>query len=434
MPINSAEKKKYDYFISYSNADSDKVEPIVELMSGEYKAKCWFQLYNSKHEYVEEIISGIENSSAFIVFISKYSALSNNVLNEIHYALSWADSHPDYTILPVVIDNDGFDINDEKYRKVRFYLNRFNMLFLKFGVELNELVIQIFGQTNFVIEQDILRKSLYHTSESEAKRLKAQNEILKKAVDDIFPPLVTPKSVILDVGCAGGDNIVLRLSELEYGRLLGVDIDPAQIALANKNYGSDKNEFIQCDITDDSFYDVLQDSLEKYEVSGFDLIHVSAVLLHQTEPVKILRVLRRFLKSSGHLFIQDEDDGANIVYPNYSFFNKAFTIWLDSKESGDRFCARKIPAYLKEAGYHSVSLKKCGISNIDVTPDEQEPFWDIYFNYKLWEAVEEDLFYNPKSTQKLLDEYIADYEKRHTEYAEGKIFIQLGFLFYVAKK
>ncbi len=435
MGIKSSEKREYDYFISYSNADAKIVEPIIEIMEKEYSAKCWFQLHNSKSEYIEEIIKGIENSHVFIIFVSSHSAVSNNVLNEIHYALGWADSHPEYKILPIVVDENGFNINDDINRKIRFYLNRFNMLFYKIGDDKETLINQIFEQTSFEVEKHILRESLYHSTETEAKRLRAQNEILKKASNDIFAALVNEKSVILDVGCASGTNIILRLEDLNYRHLFGIDIDSAQIAKATEFYGNDKNTFAACDITGEYFDDVLQEYLESIDSSGFDVIHISAVLLHQTEPIKILKTLRRFLKSSGHIFIQEEDDGANIVHPNSAFFDRAFAIWLDSKESGDRYCARKMPSYLKEAGYRTVSLKKCGIANIDLLPEEQEPFWDIYFNYHLWEALEEeDFFYNYKKTMKLVDEYALDYDKRFEEFMAGKIFIQLGFLFFVAKK
>ncbi len=404
------------------------------MMLREYKAKCWFQMYNSKQEYVEEIIRGIENSRVFVIFVSQHSALSNNVLNEIHYALDWADTHEEYQVLPVVISEDGFDLSDSMYRKMRFYLSRFNMLVLDPAEEKKDIVMQIFEQTGFEMAEDTLKESFYHTSDIEAQRLQSQNEILKKASNDIFETLVSERSVILDVGCARGDNIMLRLEGIPYRRLLGVDIDPQQIERAKASYGSEKNDFQVCDITADAFYDLLQEYLDSIDVSGFDLIHVSAVLLHQTEPVKILKTLKRYLKSTGHLFIQEEDDGANLVHPHSSFFDNAFDIWLDSKESGDRYCARKIPAYLKDAGFKTVSLKRCGISNIDLTPEEQDPFWDIYFNYHLWEALEEDLFYNFSATKKRIDEYIAQYDTRHEEYLAGNIFIQLGFLFFVAKK
>ena len=44
------------------------------------------------------------------------------------------------------------------------------------------------------------------------------------------------------------------------------------------------------------------------------------------------------------------------------------------------------------------------------------------------------MFYNPVKTNRMIEEYKAEYDARKEEYDEGKIFLQLGFLFFVAKK
>lgn len=180
--------------------------------------------------------------------------------------------------------------------------------------------------------------------------------------------------------------------------------------------------------------DILEDYMERNDIIGFDVIHISAVLLHLDDPLDLLRRLRRYLKKTGVLFIQDEDDGANIVYPNSKFFNRAFEIWADSEESGDRFCGRKIPSYLSAAGYKYCNLAKCGVSNTALSKDQHSALWDIYFNYHLWLAVEENMFRNPNKTAKLLNDYIAEYDTYKKAYDDGEIFIQLGFMFFLARK
>ena len=66
--------------------------------------------------------------------------------------------------------------------------------------------------------------------------------------------------------------------------------------------------------------------------------------------------------------------------------------------------------------------------------DKQSAFWDIYFNHYLWLAADEDMFYHLPETNKLLAEYKSMYENYKKQYDEGKIFIQLGFFFYIARK
>lgn len=424
----------YDFFISFSNSDLELVSSIVNVIEGQYGAKCWFQEKDSRAEFVEAIMDGIEKSDAFIIFVSPASANSYFVLNEINHAVEWKHSHEDYKIVPVFIGPEGTDIGDAVYKKIRFFLGRLNMCFYKPSEPLEALVRKIFDQAEYEVVGEKLHRSLYHTSESEAKRLNAQNEILCDFSREYFKEYVRPQHHILDVGCADGESIMMRLSGIEYAGLLGVDIDGAQVERATASFGSEKNRFVACDVVSDEFDDAVNDYLESNELIGFDIIHVSAVLLHQSDPVKILHILKRFLKKSGYIFIQEEDDGANLVYPDSKFFERAFAIWADSKESGDRHCGRKIPSYLAAAGYKRLVLTKCGVSSAGLSGEKLSAFWDIYFNYHLWLALEENVFYNIAKTNKLLAEYKAEYDEKKKEYDEGKIFIQLGFMFFIAQR
>lgn len=236
------------------------------------------------------------------------------------------------------------------------------------------------------------------------------------------------------MGCANGNYILSHLQGRQYKGLLGIDIDSGLTDIATESYGSEKNVFVGCDALSTEIDVVLSDYLEDKEALGFDLIHISAMLLHVTEPVKLLQVLRRYLKRSGQLFIQDEDDGANVVHPTSRFFDLVFKIWEYSKGSGDRHCARKIPSYLAEAGYSNVRLAKCGVSTPGMNSEQKSALWDMYFNHHLWLAAEEDMFYHIDETNKLLEEYKSIYEEYKEQYDKGNIFIQLGIFFFIAQK
>lgn len=425
---------KHDFFISFSNQDVKIVSKIVDIMDNIYHAKCWFQTKDSKAEFVPAIIEGIENAKTFLVFVSPDSSKSFYVLNEINRAIEWKQEHDDYTILPIVIGPEDIAFTDPAYSQIRFCLGRINMLFLHQMPSIEHLVLKIFEQTGYEIADEELRESLYYVNELEAIRLKSQNEIMKDFSKEFFDSAVNQDSLILDVGCASGNYIMSQLEGRQYKGLLGIDSDETQTNNATELYGSEKNQFLRCDALSDELDDVLDDYLADVEERGFDLIHISSLILHIAEPVKLLRLLRRYLKKDGQLFIQDEDDGANVVYPNSKFFDLAFKIWADSKESGDRHCARKIPAYLAEAGYKRVRLAKCGVSNPGMDSEHQSAFWDIYFNHHLWVAAEEDMFYNLKETSKWLEEYKSLYDEYKKQYDDGNIFIQLGFFFFIAQK
>ena len=425
---------EYDFFISYSNADINVVTKIVQMIENDYGARCWFQEKDSKAEFIDAIMEGIEKARVFILFISENSANSYYVLNEVNHAIECMGQIEDYRIVPVIIDKNNPEIASPVYKKIRFYLGRLNVLSAVKESSTDSLVTKIFEQADYIPRDKALHQSLYHSSVIEEERLRAQNEILCEFSQEFFCELVKPEFLILDVGCASGENIIAHLRDLKYSKLLGVDIDSEQVAKAVKFYGNDKNSFMTADISSEEFADVLEEYLEENGAIGFDLIHISAVLLHLQYPVKVLKTLKRYFKKNCYLFIQDEDDGANLVYPMSGFFKRAFDIWEDSEESGDRSCGRKIPSYLTAAGYKQICLAKCGVSSAGLSGERAIALWDIYFNYKLWLAVEENMFRNPIKVQNLLNEYSKEYDKIYEEYKEGKIFIQLGFLFFIAKK
>lgn len=62
--------KKYDLFISYSRADFDEVNALVERLKEEIPGlTCWFDItgIESASEFEEKIISAISNSSCQII-------------------------------------------------------------------------------------------------------------------------------------------------------------------------------------------------------------------------------------------------------------------------------------------------------------------------------------------------------------------------------
>lgn len=130
MDSNKDIEIKYDFFISFSNKDVELVSKIVNIIQNIYNAKCWFQIKDSKAEFVDAIIEGIENAKAFIVFVSPDSANSYYVLNEVSHAMEWKQEHEDYKVLPVVISPENVTYSDPVYKRIRFYLGRLNMIFL----------------------------------------------------------------------------------------------------------------------------------------------------------------------------------------------------------------------------------------------------------------------------------------------------------------
>lgn len=423
-----------DLFVSYSNEDFDIVSNIVERFRF-FNISCWFQLDDCRQQFTKAIVDGLNGSSNFVVFVSKNSIKSNYVLNEIYMAANKNSSDRSFHIIPVILDDVDIE-NSEEFQEIKILIGRFNFVFLRKYATIDELILKIIDQAQIDRSFDEGVNSIYDcTTDIEKTRIDAQNRFLNrianKYLDELFD--VLDKPVVLDIGCSDGDNIMRRLSGREYSKLVGVDNNDVALQNAESKYADGKNIFCHVDITDDSFETKLQEIINDAGIESFDLIHISAVLLHTKNPGEILRIAGKFLRKDGYIFIQDEDDGVNLAYPNSEFFDSCFYLYQHSKESGDRHMARKLPLLLKQNGYYDMSLKSTSISSIDFNGEEKETLWDMYFNPAFWNASEAKFFDSIKSVDALKKVY-EQHDSQKAAYMSGNCFVMLGIFFFTAKK
>lgn len=177
----------------------------------------------------------------------------------------------------------------------------------------------------------------------------------------------------------------------------------------------------------------MDEYLKKQNREYFDFIHVSAVFLHIKTPLFTLKTLQSRLAPGGKIFIVDEDDGLNTVSPDSEFFDDCFFIWSKSLESGDRHMGRKLPLLLSGAGFSDVEVKRTTIASTDFGGEMKEVLWDLYFNPYLWSVPTADYFSDGRAFAKIAP-YTAAHDDKKREYMDGKIFIMLGVMFFVATK
>ena len=426
--------KAYDFFISYNSADLSHAKKIAMLIKSN-GLTCWWQQENSKQEYAVEIKNAIERSGAFLVLLSKTSAASEWVGREILYAIRlYAEKK--IKILPIVVG----ELSKSDYSYFHHLIGMFNWLFLDAFHEPGELIQAISSQVGIPLKAKS-ENSIYSASEEiEKERLQKQNRLYnvyaKAPLDKLFERFVTP--AVLDVGSFNAENIMLRLDGRVYSHLVCVDKDRDALKEAEQRLsGNPRVSFLEADVTKKTFAVKLKERLSALGLSGFDIIHISSVLLHIKNPKELLSVLHGMLNESGCVFIQEEDDGFNTAYQEDndepSFFNDCFYIWRYSKESGDRFMGRKIAHLLKRAGYSNVELSSSTITSVDYNGEYKEDLWDMYFNSDYWVVDSPDYFEKDDGFEKCLD-YKLRHNKMKTRFMRGRIFVSIGVMFYIAQK
>ena len=420
-----------DIFISYSKSNKGKVAEIVNKITAQ-GVSCWFQLQDSKQEYAAEISKGIRTSRAFVVFLSNASIRSMYVRSEIAIAFKHYNNTKGYKLLPIFIE----DIDEcDELDSLDIYLSMFNELFARDFATTDDLVAKIFEQLG--IEPDMANVDSIYSAETDAEtqRLAIQNDFYNRYASGYIAEAIENMTDVcaLDVGCSDGTNTVLRLADPKFTKVLGVDKDATMIGRANERHGDERYEFRYADITDESFNGVLEEYLKAQNREYFDFIHVSAVFLHIKTPLFTMKMLYDHLAPGGKIFIVDEDDGLNTVSPDSEFFDDCFFIWSKSLESGDRHMGRKIPLLLSEAGFSDVNIRRSTISSTDFGGEMKEVLWDLYFNPYLWSVPTADYFSDGRAFAKIAP-YTLQHDDKKREYMDGKIFIMLGVMFFVATK
>lgn len=273
----------------------------------------------------------------------------------------------------------------------------------------------------------------------ETKRLKMQTNLFRKYDKAIYDELFEGKNncIVLDVGCNNGSNIATVIgSRSEVALVVGVDKVEGVIEKARELYGTSKYVFSCMDCSAIDFKEKMQSLMTEKGIKGFDVIHISMLLLHLENPEITLSILREFLSDDGRLFVRDVDDSLKLAYPdNHGHFERAFSICKIDSNSGFRTSGRGIYSLLVKTGYRDIVLRRKGLDTIGMPSGDKDDFFNVCFSY-----IGEDLKYLVKVDpdnlcwNENLKWFEENYNAMDDEFSSPDFFFQAGFMVYVAKK
>ncbi|MFN8389959.1 MAG: methyltransferase domain-containing protein [Bdellovibrionota bacterium] len=171
-----------------------------------------------------------------------------------------------------------------------------------------------------------------------------------------------PGMRVLDVGCGPGSMTLGFAEAVDPGDVVGVDVQPSQVAQAqalSATRGTKNIRFEAADAYELPFSD-----------ASFDAVFAYAVLWHLREPLRALAEIRRVLRPGGIVGICDCDWGGRIHAPMTPLLEQwyAVTIRVRQRNGGDPFSGRNERRLLLDAGFEraeaSVSVWSGG------TPEE----------------------------------------------------------------
>ncbi len=120
--------EQFDFFVSYSIDDADKVVNIVESLE-KYGEKCWYMPRDAvKEQYAKSIIKAIDNSKVFLLFLSNKTAVSMHALNEIELAYRKQKLEHSEILLGIVC-LEPIDFESSEFDEMKYYIKRMDSLF-----------------------------------------------------------------------------------------------------------------------------------------------------------------------------------------------------------------------------------------------------------------------------------------------------------------
>ncbi len=204
-------------------------------------------------------------------------------------------------------------------------------------------------------------------------------------------PHLKPGMRLLDCGCGPG-NVTLELAKaVAPGQVVGIDIDPSILAVAEKNRAQGNLRNVKFQIAD--VYAL------PFEDSSFSAVYAGALRGHLSEPLRALREMRRVLKPGGLIGIRDADFAGLLVWPPCEAIQKVHDIYWKVVQHYGRTSgfSRDARAILREAGF----VRCVGLAFYEYlgTPEDTRAYADLEIRF-----TEQQPYYRVALEQGWIDE------------------------------
>lgn len=237
---------------------------------------------------------------------------------------------------------------------------------------------------------------------------------------------------ILDLGCNNGTTSFQRFKNFKIKNYVGLDLDKHAINFANKNKINDKFKFFCLDLEDDNFEKELYKITSSLNIK-FDIVNCLALFSHLKNPIKLINVVKNFCNKDCLFFIRNIDDGLNICYGS-RLINHGLKLLNKTKFTGYRYSGREVYKILLKSGIKNIKLENLGINNVGFSIEENLDIVNTLFGIlKNSLNKEKELSIISQNNLNNLKWLNCNYEKIEKDASKEGFFINLGFMFYVAK-
>ncbi len=188
---------------------------------------------------------------------------------------------------------------------------------------------------------------------AEAERLRRQSIELGPDSDVLLDrAAVRPGQRVLDLGC-GPSGIIAQLSHRvgPAGRVVGVDRDPALVALARafvEDAGLANVEIMEADARSTGL-----------PASSFDVVHARTLLVNVPEPGSVVAEMARLVGPGGWVIGMEPDAAGRVYHPPNPSIDRLHEIFAATyrEDGADAAIGRRLPELYRAAGLTDIGVE-----------------------------------------------------------------------------
>jgi ubiquinone/menaquinone biosynthesis C-methylase UbiE len=188
---------------------------------------------------------------------------------------------------------------------------------------------------------------------AESARLQRQSEELRPDSAALLDRTgIRPGQAAIDLGC-GPSGIIELLAERVSpgGRVVGLDADPAHVAMARELAGQRGLGHVEI---------VAADARRTGLPSGsFDLVHARTLLVTVPQPAAVVAEMVRLARPGGWVAGLEADAGYSLCYPAHPAWDRLCEIFQASfsRNGADLLIGRRLTELYREAGLEDVGVE-----------------------------------------------------------------------------
>ena len=189
-------------------------------------------------------------------------------------------------------------------------------------------------------------------SPAEVEHLVSQADVYSREAEELLDLVKLEEGAsAIDVGCGVlGILHLLRARVGEGGRVVGLDLEPRLLALAQK-LATERGlsiETVEADATDTDL-----------PSGSFDLVHERTLLLNLTDPERAVAEMARLARSGGIVALQEPDPAGWVCDPPHPAFDilRAELIAVYPRTGKDFDLGRRTARLLRQAGLQDVEVR-----------------------------------------------------------------------------